>query len=174
MDKKIQYDIEEVLSTIRPFTKRKDSRVNFDGDLVPMNSNRYLMFAIKGLTCVKCGVTADHFKKVWGNPQDNPHFTPFGVDEEGNEFMMTRDHIIPKTVWKDNSVENSQPMCSSCNEEKDADFDDKLKELAEKRFQKPIEHIDIDELIDIVYDEMNPIDVYEFVEQLNQKETVHD
>jgi len=35
MDKKIRYEIEEVLSTIRPFTKRKDSRVNFDGDLVP-------------------------------------------------------------------------------------------------------------------------------------------
>jgi len=142
--------------------------------LFPMNSNCYLMFAIKGLTCVKCGVTADHFKKVWGNPNDNPHFTPFGVDEEGNEFMMTRDHIIPKTVWKDNSVENSQPMCSACNEEKDANYDDKLKELAEQKYQKPIEKINIDDLLDILYDEMNTIDVFEFVEQLNQKETIHD
>jgi hypothetical protein len=174
MDKKIRYEIEEVLSQIRPFTKRKESRVNFDGDIIPMNSNRYLMFAIKGVSCVKCGATADHFKKIWGNSEDNPHFTPFGVNEKGNKFMITRDHIIPKTVWKDNSVENSQPMCSVCNGQKAADYDAKLQELAEKKYHKPVDKIDLEDLIDIVYDDMNPIDVDEFVENFKRKEYVHD
>ena len=84
------------------------------------------MFAVKGVTCVSCGITADHFKKIWGNPEDNPHFTPFATDAEGNEIMITRDHIIPRSWGGENSVENTEPMCSPCNHQKDNEMEEKL------------------------------------------------
>lgn len=173
MDKKIVYTIEEVLSEIRPFAPRKESRIDFDGDTVPMNSNRYLMFAIKGVTCVSCGFTATYFKKTWGDPNANPHFTPYGIDQNGNERMMTRDHIIPKIEGGSNDVENSQPMCSTCNGNKSAQMDKTLRLLAEKTYGIPVEQIDIEQLEEIVYKQMNPIDVEEFVTKFYEnKETL--
>ena len=43
-------------------------------------------------------------------------------DENGDEVLMTKDHIVPKSKGGKKHVSNNQPMCKMCNEKKGASF----------------------------------------------------
>lgn len=43
--------------------------------------------------------------------------------KEGEEVLMTKDHIIPKSKGGRNHLSNYQPMCQKCNQEKDDKLD---------------------------------------------------
>jgi len=116
-DKK-RYPIEEVLSKIKPNVRKKESLVEFDGDRIKMNSHRYHLFATKGVRCVKCGLVGKFFAKEKTLPDERPHFNLYAVDENGNEVLMTKDHIIPKSRGGTNHISNYQTMCGPCNQAK--------------------------------------------------------
>jgi hypothetical protein len=42
----------------------------------------------------------------------------YAIDKNGNEILMTKDHIVPKSKGGANALYNYQPMCSHCNAEK--------------------------------------------------------
>ena len=86
---------------------------------VKMYSQRYQVFKTKGTKCVKCGIEGTFFALERGahNQQntDRYHFNLYGLNELGEEVLITKDHILPKSKNGKNSVENYQPMCIHCN-----------------------------------------------------------
>ena len=121
-ERKSTYSVEEVLSKRLPSTlgKSKATLVNFDGDDVNMASQRYDVFDEKGVTCCKCGVEGIYFAKerhISGNTK-RYHFNLYGVNEAGKEVMLTKDHIVPKSKGGEDTIENYQTMCVTCNRKK--------------------------------------------------------
>lgn len=73
-------------------------------------------FAENGIRCVSCGIEGEFFASE-RYPGQNPHLNLYAM-RDGDEVLMTRDHIIPKSKGGANCVENYQPMCARCNQEK--------------------------------------------------------
>lgn len=46
------------------------------------------------------------------------HFNLYGIDREGDEVLMTVDHIVPRAHGGASSLENYQTFCKVCNERK--------------------------------------------------------
>ena len=43
------------------------------------------------------------------------HLNLYAIDQDGNEIMMTKDHIIPVSKGGKDMLENYQTMCMKCN-----------------------------------------------------------
>ena len=111
------YSIEEILSK-RNYLNHTEDGVEFNGDVIHMNSDRYHTFAEKGLKCVCCGIEGVHFAKERDCHSNRWHFNLYAIDLEGREVLMTKDHIIPKSKGGENNLNNYQTMCCKCNVEK--------------------------------------------------------
>lgn len=119
-DKK--YSIEEVLSQYNI----EDKLINFDGDLIPMGSDRYQNFVEHGTICTCCGLEGQYFYKERFVNDEGYHFNLYGIDKNGNEVLLTKDHIIPKSAGGRDRVNNFQPFCEPCNSKKGAMDNDKF------------------------------------------------
>jgi hypothetical protein len=104
---------------------RGKSRIDFDGHSIKMGSHRYWTFAEKGTTCVSCGLEGRFFvKEKHSHVQgEKYHFNLYGIDEEGDEVLFTKDHIVPKrrgngSKGGSDHIDNYQTMCKPCNEAK--------------------------------------------------------
>lgn len=106
----------EIFSLSDIFDNIGSSLKQFNGLQVKMNSSRYHLFKNKGVTCIKCGIAGTHFKLKKELTQDKGHFNLF--TDSGR--MMTRDHIVPKSLGGADTMRNYQVMCCKCNKEKDA------------------------------------------------------
>ena len=119
-----KYDINQVLPFtvfVRNFKLHKDSCIKeFDGKKVKMNSLRYQTFATKGVKCVKCGIEGKFFalEQDKYQPSEYWHFNLYGIDESGNEVLMTKDHIVPASKGGKDRLKNLQTMCTHCNAKK--------------------------------------------------------
>ncbi len=117
-----QYPIEEVLSKVQMVNKTtgKYQKIDFDGHLINMASDRYKCFVLNGIQCKCCGLQADYFyMERWSEKdRDVPyHFNLYG-NLDGKEILFTKDHIIPKSKGGANHITNYQTMCCICNEKK--------------------------------------------------------
>ena len=94
--------------------------VMFDGDKIKSTSLRYQVFFTKGIRCVCCGIEGKFFakEKGHGSSQDRYHLNLYAVDENGNEVLMTKDHIVPRAFGGKDTLDNLQPMCQYCNSKK--------------------------------------------------------
>lgn len=124
MIRKERYSIEEVLSKAKPFMhlnkSKQETKADFDGDSMKMASDRYKCFINSGIKCVCCGIRGRYFykEKDRGQKREVYHFNLYALDSDGNEIMMTKDHIIPKSKGGKDKLDNYQTMCSNCNEAK--------------------------------------------------------
>ena len=117
---------EKVLSNLnyqKKDTKNKDLRFSYvDGEQIYTMSDRYKTFFTKGYTCPVCGLKGQYFAlERTGDPSNvnnRYHLNLYGLDKDGNEVLITKDHIIPKSKGGKNSLENYQPMCEYCNSKK--------------------------------------------------------
>lgn len=113
------YSVEEVLAKSVPSSTPKDMcKIDWDGDLIKMNSQRYEVFKTRGTTCVDCGIIGLFFAKERTEKCPTYHFNLYAIDEDGKEILMTKDHIIAKSNGGPNKLENYQTMCTHCNFEK--------------------------------------------------------
>ena len=95
--------------------------VDFHGDMIHMRSPRLLNFRYHGIVCVECGTRGAFFaKESFG--QDKPHLNLYGFNKQGQEVLMTRDHIMPRAKGGTNLLYNLQPMCYTCNNKKSATY----------------------------------------------------
>ena len=113
------YSIEEVYNAVKDvlFEDRK-AFVELDGDKIKGNSQRYQTFFTKGTKCCCCGIEGKYFAKEKNLNAKRYHLNLYAVDQDGNEIMMTKDHIVPASKGGKNTIENYQTMCKKCNVEK--------------------------------------------------------
>ncbi len=112
------YPIDTVFNTLEDFMYlKKDTEVDFDGDKIKASSQRYKVFK-KSSVCCKCGLRASFFAKERNLDSKRFHLNLYGIDENGNEVLFTKDHIIPKSKGGRNILSNYQTMCEICNEKK--------------------------------------------------------
>lgn len=100
--------------------RAKKHYVDFDGDLVKMDSQRYFLFKFKGCTCVACGLGGTFFAKEKSYGQLDAkyyHFNLYGI-KDGKEVLFTKDHIVPRSLGGKDNMTNYQTMCVTCNNEK--------------------------------------------------------
>jgi len=92
---------------------------SFDGHMVKMTSQRYQLFNVRGVTCVGCGIVGEFFglERVKGQEGQRYHFNLYGM-RDGQEVLITKDHVIPKSKGGANALYNYQVMCLECNMEK--------------------------------------------------------
>lgn len=113
-----KFTIEEVLSLVPEQTYVDDYYSIIDGQRFKRISQRLVLFKTKGCKCVKCGLEGTVFY-LEKHPKDKHyHMNLYGYDINGNEVLMTKDHIIPKSKGGLNHMKNYQPMCIKCNEKK--------------------------------------------------------
>lgn len=125
--RKSTYSIEEVHDKIKDVLFEKDKRlakVDFDGDLIKGNSQRYQTFFTKGCKCVVCGIKGKYFAKEKFADQSIYHLNLYAVDDNGDEILMTKDHIIPRSKGGIDDISNYQTMCKLCNEAKGNKLED--------------------------------------------------
>ncbi len=102
-----------VLNQVRNFR-------NVDGQLVSAPSGVALWKTCREnnipMKCWHCGVEADRFI-VKHHPKDmkKPPVLELFAHTGKSLVMMTRDHIIPKSLGGLNDVENLRPGCEKCN-----------------------------------------------------------
>ena len=127
LERKEIYSIEEVEEKVKDvlFEKKRNlSKVDFDGDMIKGNSQRYQTFFTKGCRCVKCGIEGKYFVKEKHLKDISFHLNLYAIDENEKEILMTKDHIITKSKGGANDISNYQTMCKKCNEAKENRLED--------------------------------------------------
>ncbi len=122
-----KYEINEVLGFVGPYKKSymgEDENGKIISAKVKMGSQRYELFKNKGVVCVICGLAGEFFYlekqgESYGDHEfSSYHFNLYGYNEKGEEVMLTKDHIFPKSKGGANELENYQTMCTVCNSNK--------------------------------------------------------
>lgn len=106
------YPIEEILPLIGTADK-----IPLLGWNVGVISERLKAFK-RSLICVECGLVGSIFKLQRHHPNDTPHLNLFAIRDNGDNVLMTVDHIIPKSMGGPRKSFNLQTMCHVCNERK--------------------------------------------------------
>jgi len=78
-------------------------------------------FYAHGTRCVQCGIEGQFFRKeknVSNSHREEYSLSLYALDSNGKEILMTKDHIVPRVVGGSNIINNLQPMCAKCNNEK--------------------------------------------------------
>lgn len=125
--RKETYSIDEVGEKVKDILFEKDNRnakVDFDGDLIKGNSQRYQTFFTKGCKCVVCGIEGRYFAKERHLQDKAYHLNLYAVDDNGTEILMTKDHILPHSKGGADDISNYQTMCKLCNEAKGNKLED--------------------------------------------------
>ncbi len=113
------FSIEEVFSKISD-CKEKTEFVTRDGIkfFVKMDSPRYRVFKEKGLQCASCKLVGEYFAAECHRLDLDTnvyHFNLYAKNKYGQEVLMTKDHIVPKSKGGENNLNNYQTMCFLCN-----------------------------------------------------------
>ena len=102
-----------------PKSRKSIKYKDINGFTVKLSSQRYATFK-KSISCVKCGITGSFFaiERPVVPANARYHLNLYAIDEEGNEVLMTKDHIVPRSKGGHNNIKNYQTMCYKCNWEK--------------------------------------------------------
>lgn len=118
LERKAIYNIEMIRALVEPvmFEPIKNkSKVDLDGDLIKGNSDRFQTFFTKGIKCSCCGIEGKYFVKEKNKNDAAYHLNLYAIKDNGEEVLMTKDHIIPKSKGGMDNIDNYQTMCIDCN-----------------------------------------------------------
>lgn len=124
-----KYSIEEIIPLIEKRSYKEGTgsakRIDIDGDIINIRSKRLYTFVVSGTRCCCCGLAGQYFVKEQHRlnqieQKKYYHLNLYGVDKNGNEKMLTSDHIISRSSGGSNSWYNRQTLCSRCNRIKGA------------------------------------------------------
>ena len=110
--------IEEVYDAVKDVLfepEGKKAMVVINGDKIKGNSQRFQTFFTKGLKCACCGIEGKYFGKEKDFNAARYHLNLYALDESGNEVLMTKDHIVPRSKGGASELYNYQTMCVKCN-----------------------------------------------------------
>jgi len=106
------YSIDQVLPFIRYGVSTLPVHKTYADQEVRMNTATLKTFAIKGITCIKCGLVGSFFalEKTPNNKQDNKfHFNLYGLDIFGNEILI----ILSTKLCSFNKTTDKVPSIST-------------------------------------------------------------
>ncbi len=116
---------------------------DYDGDLMKMGSQRYYVFR-KSLQCHFCDLVGSvmYKERVIGKKGQAPncgyHFNLYAIDENGNEVLMTKDHVLAKSCGGTDTLDNYVTCCTKCNGDKGSMDYEEFKELKAKEKQESL------------------------------------
>jgi 5-methylcytosine-specific restriction endonuclease McrA len=120
------YTIDEVFSLINHGVNWDDTRCKPEIILnrlkVKLRSDRYHTFITKGIICEDCGIKGSFFA-LEAHKEDiekfnRAHFNLYAKNDKGEEILMTKDHIIPKSKGGKDHISNYRTLCCICNVKK--------------------------------------------------------
>ena len=152
--RKRTFSIQEILPFIRIGNSGLPVHRVYKDEEVRMNTATLKTFALHGTKCSKCELEGLYFalERTPNNKQDNKfHFNLYGKNEKGEEVLLTKDHILPKSKGGKSTQENLQTMCQVCNLDKGAKV-------------VSVEHIHVSNLI---VEEKNKISAENFLGTVN-------
>lgn len=123
-ERKETYNTSEILPFLTlPNTPKLERKRDYDGDLVKMDSQRYYVFR-ESLNCHYCNIEGVKFCKERTRFLDpkrvnnsSYHFNLYAV-VDGEDVLMTKDHVIPRSEGGRDIVSNYVTCCTKCNNEK--------------------------------------------------------
>lgn len=125
------HELAETVKTKGPWYKKRKKKKKIAYERLRVESIQYVLKKLRknpsdfsarmqtylsGTICVTCGLEASYFALERQPRQSTTswHYNLYAL-KDGEEIMMTSDHIIPKSKGGPNTVENRQCMCSPCN-----------------------------------------------------------
>ena len=117
MERAGTFEINEVLPFVVKDKRDNGSIRTYDGHEVKMWSLRYHVFK-KSLICSGCGITGQYFALERNKDDVSPrfHFNLYAKTKNGDEVLITKDHVCPKSKGGSEYIDNMQTMCKVCNE----------------------------------------------------------
>ena len=111
---------DEIQGVLKLLVENKaESKVKLcEYDVPTANSERYENFYYHGCKCIKCGVKAEFAaleKDVCS--KDKYHINLYAI-VNGQERLLTKDHIYPRSKGGYDALVNYQVLCSKCNSSK--------------------------------------------------------
>lgn len=109
--------ITEVLPHIlNNINNTKKAKVLFQGYLVNVTSTRLKTFALTGIDCHCCGIQSAYFaiERSKGT-SGGYHLNLWAKDKDGNEILMTHDHITARSMGGLDDNTNTETLCGPCN-----------------------------------------------------------
>lgn len=97
-----------------------------DGHKVNVNSDRLKNFALHGVDCICCGAKGSHFNLETSSkrPPEGLHLNLYAINPYGDTVLMTKDHVVLKSLGGANTVDNYVPMCLACNNKRGSYYPD--------------------------------------------------
>jgi len=118
-----RYSIEEVFSCMREAISkagkvRRATSLRFqtkDGESWRL-SLRMRTFLQHGTQCRYCKLQGAYFQAERFSIQETcMHLNLYAIDDEGDEVLMTHDHVMPKASGGRNCLDNTDTVCFVCN-----------------------------------------------------------
>lgn len=130
---------DEIESCLKVLVAAKElERVMLRGYKIVVDTDRYENLYYHGLKCAHCGLEAE-FAAIEKNihSKDKFHLNVYGVDKNGKEIMLTKDHIFPRASGGLDILDNYQVLCEKCNSCKGDKTDLTVDEAVEKGLTTP-------------------------------------
>lgn len=111
------------IERVLPYVGRKMARWYY-GHKCNLSSDRLVLFKekVNKLHCVVCGLKGLYFAVERHSNTHTYHLNLYAIDKDGNEMLMTKDHIKPVCKGGKNYQGNYQVMCVECNCKKGARY----------------------------------------------------
>ena len=107
-------EVENAVKDVMFCKNKRDSYVNIRGDIIKGNSQRFQTFFTKGLKCSCCGREGKYFAKEKDLNAARYHLNLYAINNDWDEVLMTKEHIIPLYKGGKNDVTNFQIICEKC------------------------------------------------------------
>lgn len=158
----------DILPNLKNATSRKNNEyLEINGVSVKITSQRYKVFQ-NSLFCYKCGIKGEYFAIEKPNVDNCTHYhlNLYGKDKNGNEILLTKDHVHPKSKGGKNHISNYRTCCEKCNKEKADIIPHSLLELLPYEQKEMVFNQDC---CDIDYEFLGFTDVYEHLSKIIPK-----